>query len=89
MERIAIKNSIDSLKSGNYSIASFDDITIKTEVNSTCDILLLDLAKDSTLSITISESSNVTLSVLAENDINQIYIEARVLKNGYLNINFA
>lgn len=89
MERIKITSDKNRLNSGEYVLDSFNHISIETEVNSTCDILLTNIAENSSLSLVVSEGSQVTLSLLLENTINNAEIKIDVKRNGFIETYFA
>ena len=89
MERIKINKENNTLKSGDYIIDSFDCLSIETEVNSVCDILLDNLSDNSSLKITVLSGSKVNLSFLAENELKAANIEVFVKNNGFLEGYFA
>ena len=88
MDRIRIQGN-DKLKSGDYIIDSFDNVVIETEVNAKCDILLDNLVDNSSITFIVSKDSEVTLSSLMENALNNVNIKVFVKRNSYLNIYFA
>ena len=89
MERKRIYQTNSILKSGDYLIDSFNDVVIETEVNSNCDILLTNLSDNTSIKLVVSKDSQVTLSSLIENAVNNAKITIYVKKNSYLSIYFA
>ena len=89
MNRTKINESNNLLKSGDYIIDSFENVELQTEVNSLCDILLVNLSNNSSLKIVISSGSKVNLSVLAESEVNNAKINIIVKDNGLLEGYFA
>ena len=93
MERIALNQTQNSIKSGSYlldGILLMDKrIDIEIEVNSNTDILLNNIKDIKDLNIIINPDSNVRLSFLAEDEINRSKINIKVKNNSVLTSYFA
>ena len=88
MEKVAIKNSDLTLKSGEYNFSLSSDslnvINIKTEVNANCYFLFEDLSNISELNITIKEGSYVKLAMILDKELNNIKINIDILGHSSL-----
>ena len=88
MEKVAIKNSDLTLKSGEYNFGLSSDslnvINIETEVNANCYFLFEDLSNISELNITILEGSYVKLAMILDKELNNIKINIYILGHSSL-----
>ena len=93
MDRTVISNIKNIVKSGDYFIdgllLSGERVEIEIEVNSNCDILLNNLKNIKDLNIVINHDSNVTLSFIAEEEIESSNINITVKNNATLTGYFA
>lgn len=93
MNRILLNNISNTIDNGDYFIdglaCSFKKFSIETEVNSSCDIFVDNLANIEELNIVVNEDSNLTLSLLAEEEFFKHKINVKIKKNGELNGYFA
>ena len=89
MNRISIVDSLNKVKTGDYFIDGLNiltnNLTIETESCSVCDIFVKDFSKIEQLNIIVNTDSQVTLSILGEEEILKHKIKIKVLKNATFN----
>ena len=93
MARLDLEQTENKLVSGNYILDGFllfdQIVNIEIEVNSNCDIFLNNIKDIKELHILIKQDSNVHLSFLAEEEINNSKITIDVMQNSALTCYFA
>ena len=93
MGRAIISNIQNTISNGDYVIDGLllasGKIEIEIEVNSNCDILLKNIIDVKELNIVINRDSNVVLSFISEDEMNDSNINITVKENATLSGYFA
>ncbi len=88
MKKTLINNNQYLLKSGDNSLdllnTGIKELSIKNEVNSNSTLFLVNLNEIETIKIDLEKDSSLTISILLENDINDLRIEVNVSANAEL-----